>query len=361
MLADEGTPVWPAALALGLAGGFRPTDALFLFPLWLWAMRHRRVSRIVLGLIVFGVVSAAWALPMVASAGGVAGYQAVSRQLSQMVVGLSLLKGNVAGFRVFASYFVGSAAALLLAAWPLALFAGRRYLPRIMNDPRAWLFLVIWSVPAMLFYLVVHLGQAGYMMLLLPPAVLVVTAGVVRLSESLSTAQLGILLALIITLNFAFTWSTLLANDRALEATFTGVSQALAGYSGAETVALTSLPRLGEPRSERRMLSIRLAMYLLPHIPVYNFPVEVSLRGGGAPNYGYQMTSGRAWPPVTLRGIRNLLLLDPELRDRLPAGAQTTPIWEDGVAEISVVPLDPAASLTLGPGGQLILIPAPGH
>ena len=359
MLTDERAAAWPAALALGIAGGFRPTDMLFLFPLWLWSVRRRHWTRIVLGLVAVGVVTVAWALPMVLSSGGLANYRAASGQLSRMVMGLSLLGGNVAGFRVCLSYFLGSTAGLMLAAWPLAFFASRRHLARIMNDPRAWLFLAIWSVPAVLFYLLVHLGQAGYLMLLLGPAVLLVAAGVLRLAESLSAAQLGILLALIVLLNLVFTWSTLLANDRALEVSYARVSRWLADCNGADTVALTSVPRMGQVRSEHRMLTLRPAMYLLPHLPVYEFPLEVSLRGGGSPTYGYQMTSARAEPPVTLRGVRNLVLLDPELRDRLPVGTRVEQLYADARVEVYLVSLDPGAPLTLGQEGHLILTPAP--
>ncbi len=363
VLTDGRAAVWPAALALGLAGGFRPTDALFLFPLWLWSVRRRGWGQAGLGLIVFGLVTVAWLAPMVASAGGLASYRESSGQLSQMVMGLSVLKGDGAAFRIFVSYFLGSSAGLLLAAWPLALFAGKRYLPRVMNDSRAWLFLAIWSLPAILFYVLVHLGQAGYMLLLMPPAVLVVTAGVVRLSESVSSAQLWILVALVVLLNSVFTWATLITDDRRLEASFAGVAGALSAFSGVDTVALTSVPRLGQVRAERRMLSFRLAMYLFPHVPVYSFPLETSLRGGGSPNYGHQMTSARVAAPVTLRGVRNLLLLDPELRERYLAGVPVRRVWDDDLVQVSLVRLDPAVALTIGPEGRLELsaLPPPEH
>ncbi len=353
VLTDGRAAVWPAALALGLAGGFRPTDALFLLPLWLWSVRRRGWGQAGLGLMVFGLVTVAWLAPMVASAGGIASYRETSQQLSQMVMGLSVLQGNAGAFRVFVSYFLGSGAALLLAAWPLALFAGKGNLPRVMNDSRAWLFLVIWSLPAILFYLLVHLGQAGYMMMLLPPAVLVVTTGVVRLGESLSGSQFWVLLAVLVLLNSVFTWATLITDDRRLEASFAGVAGKLSAFSGADTVALAGVGTLGEARTERRMLSFRLAMYLFPHVPVYSFPLEKSLRGGGSPNYGHQMTSARVAAPVTLRGVRNLLLLDPELRERYLAGVPVRRVWDDDAVQISLVRLNPAVAVTIGPEGRL--------
>ena len=70
------------------------------------------------------------------------------------------------------------------------------------------------------------------------------------------------------------------------------------------------------------------------------------------------MTSARVRPPVTLGGIRNLLLLDPELRDRLPVGSRVEQLYADARVEAYVVSLDSGAPLTLGPDGRLILTPA---
>jgi 4-amino-4-deoxy-L-arabinose transferase-like glycosyltransferase len=357
LLTDPDAAVWPSALALGVAGGFRPTDLLFLAPLWVWSIRRRQRTELLAGLAVFVVVSVAWVVPTVAGAGGLASYRAVSRQLSGMVMDLSVLSSGMSSLRVFVAAFVGSVAALLASAWPLGILAGGGQLPRTMKDRQAWWFLAVWSIPAVLFYLLIHLGQAGYLMLLLPPAVLIVTAGMSRLRQSLSAAQVGVLLGLVVLLNYFFTWSALMMPDRQWEASYTGVAEVLAGFSGEETVAVTDIPRLGQAREDRLMLSYRMAMYLAPHIPVYNFPLEKSRRGGGSPNHGLHMTSFVATPPVTLHGIRDLVLMDPELRGRLPAGTPAMPLWRDELLEIYYVRLDPSSPLVLGHEGHLGLVP----
>jgi len=359
ILSDPEQSVWPAALAIGLAGGFRPTDALLLAPVWLWAMRRRSWRQAAIGVMVFGLVTSAWVVPMLAATGGVARYQEVSAHLSRMLIDQAPIAGNLGMLGVFGWRLISSAAGLLLAAWPLVVFVGRKQLPQVMDEPGAWPFFVIWSVPAILFYLLVHLGQAGYLLIVLGPAVLLATAAVIRLSDSLSFAQFVLLLLVIVVLNSAFTGSVLIGQNQRLERSYVGIQQLLAGFSGTDSLVVTGLGVRGESQAEHPMLNFRLAMYLAPHLPVYIFPIEWSgLYGGDPPNYAHQMKAQRVSPPVVCRGIRNLVLVDPRLRRYLPAGTPCRQIWNDGVVQVYLVELDPAALLRLGADGRLVLTAA---
>ena len=359
MLTDPRQPVGPAAVAIGLAGGFRPTDVLFLAPLWLWAMRRRSWRQVAVAVVIFGLITCAWAVPTVASVGGLAAYRRVSGHLSRMVIDQAPIAGNTRMLGVFGWYLISSTAGLLLAAWPLVLLAGRDYLPRVMGDRRAWLFLAIWSVPAVLFYLLVHLGQAGYLLIVLGPAVLLATAGIIRLSSSLSVTQFVTLLLVIVLLNSAFTGSLLISNNQRLERSLAGLQQLLAGFSGTDTVAMTGLGVRGESQAKHPMLNFRLAMYLAPHLPVYTFPLEWSrLYGGDPPDYAYQMKVARVGPPVVRRGIRNLVLLDPRLQKYLPTATPREKIWDDGEVQAYLVELDHTAPLRLDAEGQLVVTAA---
>jgi len=71
---ERSFPWWPSAIAIGVAAGFRQTDALFLMPLWLWSL-HKRDWRTFAGsLAVFGMTILAWAVPMLQASGGYAVY-----------------------------------------------------------------------------------------------------------------------------------------------------------------------------------------------------------------------------------------------------------------------------------------------
>jgi len=355
MLTDPEQSVWPAALVLGVAGGVRPTDALFLAPLWLWAMRRRSWRQVATAVVIFGLITFAWAIPMIASVGGIARYREVSAHLSQMLIGAAPMAGNLTTFKVFSYQLVSCGAGLLLAGSPLLLLAGRRYLPRALRTARAWPFLAIWSGPALVFYVLIHFGQAGYMLLVLGPAVLLATAAVVRLSQSLSLAQSAGLVLLVVLLNGIFIGSVFTADDARLQRSFASVQRVLAGFEGTDTVVLTGMPTRGEPRAEHPMLNFRLAMYLAPHLPVYTFPLEWSrLYGGDPPNYSHYMKAERVTPPVVCRGIRNLVLVDPRLQKYLPPGTPRKKIWDDGEVQVYLVKLDPAAPLRLHAEGRLV-------
>jgi len=360
MLTDPEQSVWPAALVMGVAGGVRPTDALFLVPLWLWAMRGRPARKIAISIAIFAVVTSAWAVPMVAMVGGIARYREVSAHLSRMLIGSAPMAGNLATFKVFGYQLVSCGAGLLLAGSPLLLLAGRRYLPRALRTARAWPFLAIWSGPALVFYVLIHFGQAGYMLLVLGPAVLLATAAVVRLSQSLSLAQSAGLVLLVVLLNGIFIGSVFTADDARLQRSFASVQRVLAGFEGTDTVVLTGMPTRGEPRAEHPMLNFRLAMYLAPHLPVYTFPLEWSrLYGGDPPNYAHRMKADRVKPPIVCHGVRNLVLVDPRLQTYLPAGTARSNIWDDGEVQVYLIELDATAPLHLGADGQMILTAAP--
>jgi len=360
MLTDPEQSVWPAAVAIGLAGGIRPTDALFLVPLWLWALRRRHWRQVATAVVIFGLITCAWAIPMVASVGGIARYREVSAHLSRMLIGAAPMAGNLTTFKVFSYQLVSCGAGLLLAGSPLLLLAGRRYLPRALHTARAWPFLAIWSGPAIVFYVLIHFGQAGYMMLVLGPAVLLATAAVVRLSQSLSRARLAGLVLLVVLLNGIFIGSVFTAEDARLQCSFAGIQRLLAGFEGTDTVVLTGMPTRGETRAEHAMLNFRLAMYLAPHLPVYTFPLEWSrLYGGDPPNYAHHMKAKRVSPPVVCRGIRNLVLVDPRLRRYLPPATSIKKIWDDGMVQVYLIELDATAPLRLGAEGWLVLTAAP--
>ncbi len=323
MLTDPEQSVWPAAVVIGLAGGFRPTDVLFLAPLWLWAMRRRSWRQVATAVMIFGLITCAWAIPMIASVGGIARYREVSAHLSRMLIGAAPMAGNLATFKVFGYELVSCGAGLLLAGSPLLLLAGRRYLPRALHTAWAWPFLAIWSGPALFFYVLIHFGQA----------------------------QLAGLVLLVVLLNGIFIGSVFTANDARLQRSFVGVQHLLAGFEGTDTVVLTGMPTRGEPRAEHPMLNFRLAMYLAPHLPVYTFPLEWSrLYGGDPPNYAYHMAGERVSPP----------LVDPRLQKCLPPGTPRKKIWDDGEVQVYLVKIDATAPLRLGAEGHMVLTAAPG-
>ncbi len=360
LVTTEAEPIWLSALALGLAGGFRATDAIFLLPLWLWCVRGKRTSELALGVALFGLVTAAWVFPMVASCGGWGKYQVVSGELSRWVWSQAPVR-SPSTFPTFAITIVMAAVALLRVGWPFVIFARRKYLPGGLRASHCGTFLILWCVPALAFYPTVHFGQPGYMMLLLPAAVLLASVGLVGFTKMTNSKHLLVALGLIVVLNSAFTWGVTVSDDSERETNMRHIAHALSQFNPKNTVALTGSPSPLRPHAGQPFLDFRHGMYLAPQIPVYIFPLELPDITEHAPNHAYQLVSERVRPPIKLRHIRNLLLLDPDLHQFLPKCTASVKLLDNSEAQISLVSLDPEAPLILGSQGELDFIPLRGH
>lgn len=173
-----------ATLVYSLAAGIRQQNVFFLFPLWVMAL-WPLAWRVRLGMAaLMAVLSAAWAIPLVNAAGGLAGYRLVVQQHTQSgLEGYSwtswrdfLATGDAAVY-VLAGIQLGVTAAFI--ALPFYLWHACRLpprpRPRWWQDRRAWLLLA-WALPSILFLLVVHLDVRPGLTLGMLPAVLLATA-----------------------------------------------------------------------------------------------------------------------------------------------------------------------------------------
>ena len=173
------------AVVLGIGSGYRSEVTPFLAPGLLWAiLSHLSDWRTRLGTLVAagsigGAVIAAWYVPMVIATGGwevyqqaTGGYYAYFIQ-STSGFGKQLL-GVLENLRALVNFtYAGLGPAIVL----LVLDLGVRFRPsRLASDP-ATRFVAIWLAPPLAFYVLVHLGNPGYILTFLPPACLLVAAG----------------------------------------------------------------------------------------------------------------------------------------------------------------------------------------
>jgi Dolichyl-phosphate-mannose-protein mannosyltransferase len=167
------TDAWLAAGYLGLAGGLRQSLLVLLFPLWLVsvAVGVRRPRVVLVGVAILTLAVLAWFVPMIWLTGGLERYLDASRYLADTVVKpTSILGGPLEVTLRMSRYLLES---VLVALGPLAVVALLLpwYVRRHGWGQREW-FLLVWTVPPVLVYTLVHFGQAGYVLTFLPALVI---------------------------------------------------------------------------------------------------------------------------------------------------------------------------------------------
>lgn len=343
--------IWPSALALGVVGGFRPTDALFLMPLWLWSVGRPTVKRLTTGLAILGAISLGWFVPVLVNVGGWAKYWEVSGRLSRYVWARGPLAGPPHRWLEYAAACGLSALIVLMLGW---LFIPWARGTRLTRRP---LFLVLWTAPALLFYLTVHLGSPGYMMFLAPALLLLAGLGLGRVAARAGTTRGIVLVVAVAAINGRFLLDTAVAPVQRDERAHRKIAAACRPYDRPDAVVLTAHRAPDSPEARRYWLSYRLAMYLLPRAHVFAFPLESTRLLGYHPNYGHQLRSLLLSPPVRMPRTRHLLLQDRKLLRWLPPKTPVQPVMVNPEAKVWLVTLDPSVPLVLGRQGELTLSP----
>jgi hypothetical protein len=173
--------LYGGALALGLAGGIRPSLLVLLFPLCagcaVVGIRGARRLALAAALMLGAVLL--WLLPLVWLTGGLGAYLRASTQLyGSVVLPTSVLGGSIDVTLAQARYVLVSVIVglgpLALAAFALPLYARRS------GWGRADWFLLAWIVPPAVFYTLVHFGQAGYVLTFLPGLVILLSRALVE-------------------------------------------------------------------------------------------------------------------------------------------------------------------------------------
>ncbi len=180
-------PVVASAVVLGLAGGVRQSTLILLLPLWLYATWAGGRCRLFAGLLTVGVVCLAWFIPLIVLSGGLQEYLAASRRLSSIIMQLTSIFGH--GLPAAAANLQYIAMALLSAhGIGLAFFV-----PLVLGQVRwSWelstferRLLALWIVPPLLFFVLVHVGQAGYLLFILPATLLLQAVAILATGASL--------------------------------------------------------------------------------------------------------------------------------------------------------------------------------
>ncbi|HEV1997047.1 MAG TPA: glycosyltransferase family 39 protein [Candidatus Dormibacteraeota bacterium] len=301
----DGRALLLAALVTGLAGAIRPTDEAFLAVPLMWAAwrawRSGARRRLVVAAAVLAATSLLWLVPLIAMSGGPARYLLASRELSARASDTSAVwKTGLDGLQLNGSAVLAGVALAVGLFAPLGLTyvlvrrlpGVRRQYQHIARLDRDYVVLTAaLLVPTLGVYLLVHIGQLGYILLLLPALLLpagAVLDGVARAVFAAPRARQlrGVLLATCALANAA---TFALPQDGLLDQltrhdTYAGaLVAAIHTYDPATTVLLTSAEANG---------SYRLAQYYLAGYPVvavgkdkHKHAGEMFSTDGRAPEY----------------------------------------------------------------------------
>jgi hypothetical protein len=170
------TDAWLAAGYLGLAGGLRQSMLILLFPLWLGTavtgLRRARAVVIGLGLLVLGTLT--WFAPMVWLTGGLRRYLTAIVDLAEFAVKPTTIGAGSSGAMFEMERHLLESVLVGLGPLALAAFLLPWYIRRQGWGHREW-FLVGWVAGPVLFYALVHFGQAGYALTFLPALVILLS------------------------------------------------------------------------------------------------------------------------------------------------------------------------------------------
>jgi hypothetical protein len=190
---------WVIAMAvmLTLVAGIRQQSALLLFPLWLytfWRFPSGRLQRAGVGIILVGLLCAAWFIPMVKLSGGLGGFWELyparlklnAAYASYSGRGFEALGQNLAF--IVANCWMGLSAAALLAgaectSWLMSDESRRQTLAQRGEPLR---FVAIWFLPMFAFGAIVFTAMSGHVLNYFPSIVILIGLTLGRLVRKIT-------------------------------------------------------------------------------------------------------------------------------------------------------------------------------
>jgi hypothetical protein len=354
-----------ASFVLGIAGGVRQSTLVLLIPLWLYATWTcgRRVFW--LSWAVLGATCLAWFVPLVWLAGGPLEYLKDGLSLLGFVGGkTSVLSGGLnAVLNNLAQVGGGLLVGLNLGVLLVGLAVSQRVSLRGRLSRRHGVVLVLWAGPALGVFALGHIGQIGYLLMILPAAFLILAlyveaagcriAPALGLSAGRATAALAGVLAIahIATVVMAPSTAHALIRDpiaasmvdvRDNDRFWNEVPVFLERFTPQEAIVLAEASPWG---------SFRHAGYYLSGYRVYGLGNDrfghfgwLFEAYGGLTDYSLEGRARRMMPRPT--AARYAIVLDPKIVRTIVQEAPTVEVLATGYRSIWVVDLAGVDALT---------------
>lgn len=173
-----------SAIILGLATGVRQNIIIIILPLWLYSIRKCSFRSILISFVVFVVTCLTWFTPMVALTGGLKKYFiTLNAQFNSTVLSpIPYLFQVIIRLKIFSKYMIYS---LTLGLLPIIYYFGSFFrIPSIAQDTRLK-FLLLWILPAILFFVGINIYNPGHVMPVLPPLFICLAESIKGFSKDL--------------------------------------------------------------------------------------------------------------------------------------------------------------------------------
>jgi hypothetical protein len=155
--------VYPSALLLGIASGFRADAALFLAPLWLWSVSRVTTDwrRSALAIALVAACGLIWMIPVAASAGGAPAWSERLLALLPANNGAQAMRQLAANTAIAFGTFGFSVGPLVLLAFVLSPSRSVECLSQTLRSQMG-IFWALWIVPAFTFLWLVDSTEPGH-------------------------------------------------------------------------------------------------------------------------------------------------------------------------------------------------------
>lgn len=173
--------VWIAALAVGLAGAFRLQTIMFVFPLFLYALRHRPWKAIAGAVVVVGGVFGAFFVPAVMLSGGLAAFIRSMRIIVPIFRSTGDLVKSTRPDRFMKNAdtiirYTGLALGEPVLPLTLLGYLTRPHRLRFWRNAKLT-FLAIWVLPTWIVYFLIWPGNIGTILVCVAPFFLIAAVG----------------------------------------------------------------------------------------------------------------------------------------------------------------------------------------
>jgi len=195
LLRGDNRFLYISSIVLGLSGGFRQDLIVFMFPLWLFCLVYQDFDykKIFKAFMVLIASAMLWFIPTILLSGGLMKYLLINNsQLvgsiqntslflganlsSQLAMDSELLSWTILGIGILSIFIL-----LIFTCFNLKRVFS---LSNLKNNKT--IFLILWIIPAFLFYLLLYIGILGYTLVYLPVFALLVGYIIINLSLDLN-------------------------------------------------------------------------------------------------------------------------------------------------------------------------------